>query len=318
MYEKCHTQNFYSLLTNIHLHPLFRVADKEAREAAIAQNGEYLIQKYYRAKKYEFLVLNPEALEGDEIDITFFDNVPLEFELKERTKKHDGRYIWEGQNEKLKEGFYKHYGIDDDEALPEDKKTKKYISDQFSSINIATGVVQEFIDENGVSFYRQKGFSSDVDLSIPSNNNPKETRVASINFQYVISGAKYFIEQLPNTPSVHLLIEFDKENFQQSYGHGPTTEEARGKYRARQAKYHAYLRRNGYGYLIKEPDPEGDKKRTYEYVKRNLIKLPDSATRARFYKKLESHSQLNQSDVEKLIAEVESHLKSIKEQSSQQ
>ncbi len=287
---------------------LFSEADEDTISIAKEQNAEYLIQQLYIAKKHQFLVLNPDVFQQESLQISFFDH-ELSLEQSKPVDRSRGSYTWEGQNTVYKEKLYEYYGIKNSE-VPMALVNKKAIADQFSSIQFSVGKIFGYVDRYGDTIYKQKGDTDEIDFSLPGNEKPREITTVYSNFTYFGNGSQYILQPLPNTPDVHLLVEFNRDKSFVSIDGDPTE-----KMRRNRQNYHAYLRQNGYGHLIKKSNnnPAEIKRSRIKYLTEQGIQIKDPKRRELFYKRLETARSLNKKDIERLILDIKAHFNNANE-----
>ncbi len=297
---------------------LFEEASDELKELAERQNHEYLIKQLYWTKNHKFLILNADTMDDDEIEISFFDDESIEFELKERRDRQYG-IVWNGESEDLKENYYE--TLDIESLAQNDKEVFQRLADSHSNIRIYTGIIQEFQDGGGNFYYidKQSDWRDNVDLTIASNNNPREFTIANVRFTDLLTNKKYSIKHLKNTPSVHLLTEIDQEKSQYSRLDQPARNARDKQVEKSQEEYFRYLRKNGLEHLTIAPDPEELRRQHYESMKQNLMRTENATRRARSYAVLRNmagttEDSLTLEEIEQIIKEVDEHYKNRNEQ----
>jgi hypothetical protein len=262
--------------------PLFEVADNRTANHARRENREFLVRQLYFTKRHEFVVFNPKALYEDEIEVDFFGD---EEDFKVTSRKIWNEYgesiNWIGEKKGYKDKLYDLLGIKRDESSK--GILRKAVADETSQLTVTSDIMQEFVDKDGNKLYRYKERylgSDGIDRTIPENHNPRTFKVSYLYYQDILSGRKYTIVHLPNTPDVHLLVEDDRSK-RFGYEDGNHAKDKRMEKKAR--AYDNYLRKNGFGYLVNSPEKDTIKKKYIEYTIESLKKEQNPKQRWDFY-----------------------------------
>jgi len=229
---------------------LVTFADNAARHDAESKNSEYLIKNTYFARDHSFMAVNTSALtQDDSLAIPLFGGDSLTVDFISRSESV-GYMRWVGfvpeiKNMVLTEGQKAGY----------DAGTLNTMAEQLSEVRITLATLDVKRNEDGTTTYtpiweRPFGLSPEAPAVVERGDRPETVKVVRFDFHDLRTNKRYSMEPLPNSPSVHLLIERDPEkNFAVIDKHASAhlSDSRRAEFARRKQAYKTHLEDSGLG-----------------------------------------------------------------------